>query len=81
MKNSGEFQNSMRAVTINSEFRLPGLTRLVVQSLLICVHKPTSVVARLGPPPFHNSQTLSVYQESSQLASSPGPSQLFNVAR
>ena len=26
MKNSGKFQNSMRAVTINSEFSLPGLT-------------------------------------------------------
>ena len=25
MKNSGKFQNSMRAVTINSEFSLPGL--------------------------------------------------------
>ena len=28
MKNSGKFQNSMRAVTINSEFSLPGLTAL-----------------------------------------------------
>ena len=27
MKNSGKFQNSMRAVTINSEFSLPGLTQ------------------------------------------------------
>ena len=26
MKNSGKFQNSMRAVTINSEFSLPGLS-------------------------------------------------------
>ena len=26
MKNSGKFENSMRAVTINSEFSLPGLT-------------------------------------------------------
>ena len=25
MKNCGKFQNSMRAVTINSEFSLPGL--------------------------------------------------------
>ena len=25
MKNSGKFQNSMRAVTINSEFSFPGL--------------------------------------------------------
>ena len=25
MKNLGKFQNSMRAVTINSEFSLPGL--------------------------------------------------------
>ena len=25
MKNSGKFENSMRAVTINSEFSLPGL--------------------------------------------------------
>ena len=27
MKNSGKFQNSMRAVTINSEFSLPGLIK------------------------------------------------------
>ena len=29
MKNSGKFQNSMRAVTINSEFSLPGLISIV----------------------------------------------------
>ena len=29
MKNSGKFQNSMRAVTINSEFSLPGLMFLL----------------------------------------------------
>ena len=28
MKNSGKFENSMRAVTINSEFSLPGLTTI-----------------------------------------------------
>ena len=30
MKNSGKFQNSMRAVTINSEFSLPGLSRILI---------------------------------------------------
>ena len=28
MRNSGKFQNSIRAVTINSEFSLPGLIKI-----------------------------------------------------
>ena len=35
MKNSGKFQNSMRAVTINSEFSLPGL-----KSCLLYCYRP-----------------------------------------
>ena len=35
MKNSGKFQNSMRAVTINSEFSLPGLKIIVSYCTLL----------------------------------------------
>ena len=35
MKNSGKFQNSMRAVTINSEFSLPGL---IIPTVTIIYH-------------------------------------------
>ena len=38
MKNSGKFQNSMRAVTINSEFSLPGLIRYTQTSLAVCLY-------------------------------------------
>ena len=33
MKNSGKFQNSMQAVTINSEFSLPGLKMIFFVTL------------------------------------------------
>ena len=38
MKKSGKFQNSMRAVTINSEFSLPGLIRYTQTSLAECLY-------------------------------------------
>ena len=45
MKNSGKFQNSMRAVTINSEFSLPGLI-LGTHVILSSAHPPTKVTAK-----------------------------------
>ena len=38
MKNSGKFQNSMRAVTINSEFSLPGLTAVWICTMFTVYH-------------------------------------------
>ena len=45
MKNSGKFQNSMRAVTINSEFSLPGLN--LIQTITRLVAIPLNRFARL----------------------------------
>ena len=35
MKNSGKFQKSMRAVTINSEFSLPGLMQSYMRHFIL----------------------------------------------
>ena len=45
MKNSGKFQNSMRAVTINSEFSLPGLSLMLHRNQAMS-HDQSRIVQR-----------------------------------